>query len=77
MGERSGSHAGSEPDPESEWDPDIRRVTLVLDVDFAVVAMPADTWILNRLEAIATALNEIGIMVKPVRIEIYGRPLLG
>lgn len=77
MGERSGSHSSSEPDPEPEGEPDIRRVTLVLDVDFAVVAMPADTWTLNRLEAFTSTLNEIGFMVKPVRIEIDGRPLLG
>lgn len=74
MAERPDGYPRFEPVPEPEWEPDIRRITLVLDVDMSVVAMPADTWVLYRLDMLARSLHELGVMANPVRIEVDGCP---
>ncbi len=76
MGKRPDGRPSFEPVPEPEWEPDIRRVTLVLDVDFSVMAMPADIWALSRLDGLAMSLHDLGIMAIPVRIQIEGWPPL-
>jgi len=74
MAIRPDSHPSSDAVPELEWEPDIRRVTLVLDVDMSLVAMPAETWALYRLDGLVRSLHELGVMATPVRIEIDGWP---
>lgn len=69
-------HSGSEEAPGPEWDPDIRRVALVFDVDLSVVAMSPEAWALYRLDTLARSLHELGVMAIPVRIEIDGWPRL-
>jgi hypothetical protein len=72
VGERPDSHHRFEPDPDPEWEPDIRRVTVVIDADFSVVAMQPDIWVRYRLARVLNELDELGIMATPVRIEIEG-----
>jgi hypothetical protein len=77
MDHRKEGHSGSEEAPGPEWDPDIRRVALVLDVDLSVVAMSPQAWALYRLDTLARSLqHELGVMAIPVRIEIDGWPRL-
>jgi hypothetical protein len=76
MAHRMDRHSGSEAAPGPEWDPDIRRVALVLDVDLSMVAMSPQAWALYRLDTLARSLHELGVMAIPVRIEIDGRPRL-
>jgi hypothetical protein len=76
MAHRIDDRSGSEEAPGPKWDPDIRRVALVLDVDLSVVAMSPQAWALYRLDTFARSLHELGVMAIPVRIEIDGWPRL-
>ena len=76
MAHRIDEHSGSEEGPGPDWEPNIRRVALVLDVDLSVVAMSPQAWALYRLDTLARSLHELGVMAIPVRIEIDGWPRL-
>ena len=61
------------PNPTPDWDPELRRVTLVLDLDVSVLAIPPDTWALTHLRNLSDRLNQIGITATPIRIKIDRR----
>ncbi|MHB1712819.1 MAG: hypothetical protein ACYCV7_15705 [Acidimicrobiales bacterium] len=76
MAEQPDGHGSFRPDPDPEWDPDIRRVALVLDLDVSVIAVQVDTWAKYQLDELVKSLHSLGVMATPVHIEIDGRPRL-
>lgn len=61
----------AEPDP--DWEPELQRIALVLDLDVTMLATPVETWALSQLRALSNRLNGDGIIADPVRIEVDGR----
>jgi len=53
-----------EPDP--DWEPDMHRVVLALDLDLTVLTTPPQDWAPAQLRALIEGLHRIGITATPV-----------
>lgn len=60
------------PEPDPDWEPELQRIALVLDLDVTMLAIPAQTWALSQLRTVSNHLNGLGITAVPVRIEVDG-----